>query len=33
MLHPVNPDFEPIRLVAEDEDRLQVVAELLEVLN
>ncbi len=32
-LRPVNPDFAPIELIAEDEEALQVVAELIEVLG
>jgi type I restriction enzyme R subunit len=32
-LHPLNPDFEPILLKVEQEEQLQVVAELLEVLT
>ena len=32
MLHPMNPDFEPIILTAENQSELQVVAELVEAL-
>ena len=32
-LHPVNTDFEPIVLTGEDEEPLQVVAEVVEVLG
>ncbi|HUG69940.1 MAG TPA: hypothetical protein VMM76_19470 [Pirellulaceae bacterium] len=33
VLSPLNPDFEPIRLDEEDEDRIGVVAELIEVIG
>ena len=32
-LSPVNPDFEPIVLTGDDENRIDVVAELIEVLR
>ena len=31
-LKPENPEFDPIELAVEDEDRLRVVAEMVEVL-
>jgi hypothetical protein len=31
-LRPLNPEFEPIELDAEDEDRLKVITEFVEVL-
>jgi SOS-response transcriptional repressor LexA len=33
VLKPLNPDFEPIVLTEADEDRVQVLAELIEVLG
>ncbi|OIP35551.1 MAG: hypothetical protein AUK27_04180 [Deltaproteobacteria bacterium CG2_30_66_27] len=32
-LRPINPDFQPITLTGEEEDRLQVIAEFIEVLQ
>ena len=32
-LEPVNPDFEPIVITSSDEAKLQVIAELVEVLR
>ena len=33
VLEPLNPDFEPVELVADDEDSVAVVAELVEVIG
>ena len=33
VLEPVNPDFQPIELTADDEDTVAVVAELVEVIG
>ncbi len=33
VLEPLNPDYEPIELTAEDESPVEVVAELIEVLG
>ena len=33
VLEPVNPDFQPIELMADDEDSVAVVAELVEVIG
>ena len=33
VLEPLNPDYEPIELIAEDESRVDVVGELVEVIG
>ena len=33
LLEPVNPDFQPIELTADDEDSVVVTAELVEVIG